>query len=275
MITASAHRAKTWLVTDIGKAVVFDAQPPFQILKTLDTGPITNHVNFAHNSQGSFAYITVGGLNEVQIYRTRDFSLVTRIPVGNLPHGLWPSGDGSRIYVGLENQDALAAIDTLQNKVIANVPIGQAPQALAYVPGAVPQGNGMAGLQPLGAAAGVVQMTLGPPSTAKSAARSSVSLFDQGLLQVLQVAAVGLEPKQPYVLAFAQNREGSGQLEPLSAFNTNPAGAAIVNAIGPIRQITRRQGRGDTDKRYLVIVQGTPAEHGTAVQMELDSANSP
>ena len=34
-----------------------------------------------------------------------------------------------RIYVGLENADALAAIDTATNRVIANVPIGQAPQA--------------------------------------------------------------------------------------------------------------------------------------------------
>jgi hypothetical protein len=26
---------------------VFDAQPPFAALKSIDTGPITNHVNFA------------------------------------------------------------------------------------------------------------------------------------------------------------------------------------------------------------------------------------
>ena len=83
--------------------------------------------------------MTVGGLNEVKVFRTDDFAQVATIPVGNLPHGIWPSGDGTRVYVGLENADALAAIDTLTNKVIATIPIGQAPQALVYVPGAVPE----------------------------------------------------------------------------------------------------------------------------------------
>jgi hypothetical protein len=31
---------------DIGKVSVFDARPPFTMLKTIETGPITNHVNF-------------------------------------------------------------------------------------------------------------------------------------------------------------------------------------------------------------------------------------
>ena len=58
------------------------------------------------------------------------FVLVGKIPVGKLPHGIWPSGDGSRIYVGLENADGMAAIDTATNKLIATSPIGQAPQAI-------------------------------------------------------------------------------------------------------------------------------------------------
>ena len=33
---------------------------------------------------------------------------------------------------------------------------------------------------------------------------TSVSLFDQGLIQVLQASVTGLEPKQPYVLALAR-----------------------------------------------------------------------
>ena len=88
-----------------------------------------------------FAYVTVGGLNEVKVFRTDDFSQVATIPVGALPHGLWPSGDGTRIYVGLENGDAVTAIDTLTNKVIGTTAIGQAPQALTYVPDAVPSGE--------------------------------------------------------------------------------------------------------------------------------------
>src|SRR6202035_3345073 len=129
-----------------------DAKPPFSVLKSIDTGPITNHVNIVHNANGTFAYVTVGGLNQVKVFRTDDFTQVAAIPVGKLPHGIWPSGDGSRVYVGLENADAVTAIDTMTNKVIATSPIGQAPQAITYVPNAVPEGGGMQGLQPLGIA---------------------------------------------------------------------------------------------------------------------------
>src|SRR5262249_4327432 len=140
--------------------------PPFSVLKTIDTGPITNHVNFVHNANGTFAYVTVGGLNEVQVFRTDDFSKVATIPVGKLPNGIWPSGDGTRVYVGLENDDGLAAIDTVKNAVIATIPIGQAAQAVNYVPNAVPDGDGMQGLQPLGVAGEVAHLALVPPADA-------------------------------------------------------------------------------------------------------------
>ena len=129
-IAASPDGMQVWLtLKDVGKTEVFIAKPPFTLLKTLDTGPITNHVNFASNANGRFAYVTVGGTNEVKVFRTDTFEQVATIPVGALPHGVWPSGDGTRIYVGLENADELAVLDTLANKVVASVPIGQAPQA--------------------------------------------------------------------------------------------------------------------------------------------------
>jgi hypothetical protein len=54
--------------------------------------------------------VTIGGLNEVKVFRTSDFSQVATIPVGALPHGIWPSGDGNRVYVGLENGDGVTVI---------------------------------------------------------------------------------------------------------------------------------------------------------------------
>jgi len=61
-IAANPDGKQVWFtLKDIGKTMVFDARPPFSVLKTIDTGPITNHVNFAHNANGTFAYITVGG----------------------------------------------------------------------------------------------------------------------------------------------------------------------------------------------------------------------
>jgi YVTN family beta-propeller protein len=263
-IAATPDGTQVWFtLKDVGKTVAFDAKPPFNVLKVIDTGPITNHVNFIRTSKGQFAYVTVGGINEVQVFDTATFAKVATIPVGKLPHGIWPSGDGSRIYVGLENADQLAVIDTSANKVIANVPIGQAPQALAYVSNAVPDGQGVSGLQPLGVAGQAAHLTL-DGATAKGA--TSISLFDQGLIQVVQASAAGLEPKTAYVLALAAQPDGTGPLQPLASFTTNPAGSAIVNAVGPVRQLVQADA-GD-QRRYLVIAQGTPQTLGAVVQRQ-------
>jgi hypothetical protein len=48
---------------------------------------------------------------------------------------------------------------------------------------------------------------------------------------------------------------------------TNPAGSAIVNAIGPIRQAV--QAKGKNERGYLVIVKGTPAKLGALVQVQV------
>src|SRR4029077_21215377 len=96
---ATSDGSQVWFaLEDTGKAQVFDAKPPFTVLKTLDTGPITNHVNFARNGHGQFAYVTIGGLNEVKVFRTDNFEQVATIPRGKLPYGIWPSGDGTRVY---------------------------------------------------------------------------------------------------------------------------------------------------------------------------------
>src|SRR5580700_8800671 len=241
-IAATPDGSQVWItLKDTGKVQVFNAHPPFAILKTMDTGPITNHVNIVHNAKGMFAYVTIGGLNQVKVFRTDNFEQVATIPVGKLPHGVWPSGDGTRVYVGLEGDDQMTAIDTLTNKVIASVPIGQAPQAIAYVPNAVPDGAGTDNLMPLGLAGQAAHLTLAPPGTktGQSAPPTSVALYDQGLAQVLEAAVTGLEPKQPYLLALSEHPDGSGKLQGLSGFMTNPAGGAIVNAVGPVRQLVR------------------------------------
>jgi len=271
-IAVTPDGGQVWLtLKDVGKAMAFSGRPPFAVLKTLATGPITNHVKIVRNSSGTFAYVTVGGLNQVQVFRTDDFSKVTTIPVGTLPHGVWDSGDGTRVYVGLENDDRLIAINTLTNQVVATIPIGQAPQAVIYVSDAVPTGAGTEGLQPLGVAGEAAHVTL---AATGGGGPTSVSLFDQGLIQVLQAAVSGLKPGKPYVLALARRRDGGGggggggPPEPLAAFTTNPAGAAVVDAIGPIRQIVRAST--PAERRYLVIAEGTPAQPGPVVQTQVD-----
>lgn len=267
-IAASPDGKQVWFtLKDIGKVQIFNAKPPFNIIKTFSTGPITNHVNFARNENGDFAYLTIGGLNAVKVFRTDTFEQVAMIPVGSLPHGLWPSGDGTRMYVGLENGDAFAVIDTLSNKKIGNVPIGQAPQAVVYVPNAVTEGDGLENLQPLGIAAQTAELKL-VGKTSSGEAPTSVTLFDQGLLQVLQASVTGLKPKSRYVLALAASPDGKGELQPVSNFMTNPAGAAVVNALGPIRQIVQNE-KADT-RRYLVIATASENGPGEVIQTQAD-----
>ncbi len=94
-----------------------------------------------------------------------------------------------------------------------------------------------------------------------------MTLFDQGLTQVVQAAVTGLKPKTSYVLVLSSLQKGHGELQSLASFTTNPAGAAIVNAVGPIRQLV--QGESKNPRRYLVITTGTAEQTGEVVQVQV------
>src|ERR1700752_374594 len=48
-IAASPDGTQVWLtLKDVGKAMIFSAVEPFDVLRVIDTGPITNHVNFVN-----------------------------------------------------------------------------------------------------------------------------------------------------------------------------------------------------------------------------------
>ena len=265
-VAATPDGRQVWFtLKDIGKTQVVNAKPPFNTLALLDTGPITNHVNIVRNAQGQFAYVTIGGLNEVKVFTTSDHpELVATIPTGELPHGLWPSGDGTRIYVGLENRNGVAAIDTASNKVVSTISTGQAPQGMVYIPNAVPDGPGTENLSPIGTSGDAVHLTLASSGATK--AETTVTLNNQGLVDALEAAVTGLVPKKPYLLALSDNADGSGHLEPVAKFMTNPAGAQIVVAIGPLRKTVEDQGTGP--RRYLVIAPVSGDKPGAPVQVQ-------
>jgi len=261
-IAATPDGSQVWLtLKDVGKTQVFNARPPFNTVAIIDTGPITNHVNIVRNANGQFAYVTIGGANEVKVYTTTDHpTLVATIPVGDLPHGIWPSGDGARIYAGLENGTALAVIDTAKNAVVATVPTGQSPQAIVYVPQAVRAGAGTDNLAPLGASGTAMHAALVAVGTQD--VRTTVAVNDQGLVDLLEAAVSGLAPKTSYVLALAANREGSGALEPIARFTASADGGAIPVTVGPFRRALA--GDASFPARFLVIAKvdatGKPGE---------------
>jgi len=255
-IAVTPENDEVWItLKDVGKVQIYSAKPPFEQKAVLDTGPITNHVNFANNRNGKFAYVTIGGANEVKAFRRGATpELIATIPVGELPHGIWPSGDGSRVYVALENGEHCVAIDTVTNKVIANIPIGQTTQALVYVPNAVPNGPGTENLMPLGVAANTARLHLEAGGTALPDAQASVAVNSLGLLDLIQIAARGLSPRTQYQVYLAEsNRSPFGKLEPLAVLKTNPDGAGIVQAIGPLKSVGGKDPNSFTPQRFLVV----------------------
>jgi YVTN family beta-propeller protein len=254
-IAVTPENDEAWItLKDVGKVQIYSAKPPFEQKSVLETGPITNHVNFANNRNGKFAYVTIGGANEVKAFRrSATPELVATIPVGELPHGIWPSGDGSRVYVALENGEHCVAIDTVTNKVIAHIPIGQTTQALVYVPNAVPSGSGSENLMPLGAAANTAVLHLEPAGTAFPEARASVAVNSLGLLDLIQIAAKGLSPRTHYQIYLAESNESPfGKLEPIAVIKTNPDGAGIVQTIGTLKALAANDA-SSTSQRFLII----------------------
>jgi YVTN family beta-propeller protein len=275
-IAVSPENDEVWItLKDAGKVQVYSAKPPFEQTALLDTGPITNHVNFVNNRNGKFAYVTVGGLGKVEVFRRGSTpQLVATIPVGELPHGIWPSGDGSRVYVALENGVQAAVIDTLTNQVIADIPIGQTTQAVVYVPNAVPNGAGVENLVPLGEAGNTARLRLEAGGKALPNAQASVAVNSLGLLDLIQIAAEGLSPRSQYRVFLADsNHQPFGNIEMLAVLKTNPDGAGIVQAIGPLKLLaeTALSPAGLPSKRFLIVVD---ANDPTQVVLRQSDASS-
>lgn len=256
-IAVTPENDEVWItLKDVGKVQVFSAKPPFEQKALLETGPITNHVAFANNRNGKFAYITIGGANQVKAFRRGATpELIATMPVGNLPHGIWPSGDGSRVYVALENGEQAVAIDTLTNMVIANVPIGQTTQALVYVPNAVPTGPGTDNLTPLGVAGNTARLHLEPGGPVLPDAQASVAVNSLGLLDLVQITAEGLAPKSQYQVYLTESFHAPfGKMEPLAILKTNPDGAGSVQAIGPLKTLVHRDLAASAPAQRFLIV---------------------
>lgn len=222
-LAVSPDGLEVWLThKDVGKVSIVDAQN-FTVLGVIETGSTTNHVNFVSRPDGNFAYVSVADLNQVQIYRRNGGSpqLVATIPTGADPHGIWPSPDNTRVYVALENQDAVQVINTISNSVIKTLPIGQMPQALVYVANAVPSGNGRNGLTQQGLNLRV------EPSTITVTGGGEADVVVRELINVdsVEVIAEALTPKAKYQV-YAVKGDGTRQL--IADFVGNSQGKGSV-----------------------------------------------
>jgi hypothetical protein len=107
---------------------------------------------------------------------------------------------------------------------------------------------------PLGAAANTARLRLEAGGTALPDAQASVAVNSLGLLDLVQIAAKGLAPKESYQVYLAEsNKSPFGKLEPLAVLKTNPNGAGIVQAIGPLKALAPTDTYSSAAPRYLIV----------------------
>ncbi|MGP1664451.1 MAG: YncE family protein, partial [Rhodanobacter sp.] len=239
--------SEIWMThKDVGKITRINTKS-LEVVGVMDVGFITNHISFATVAGNTFAYVTVGGENAVNVYTTDKIAkLVTTIPTGALPHGIWTSDDSSRIYVGLENGDAVDVIDPAINKVVAHIPVGQAPQALVFVSNAVPQGRGDTHLVP--------RVNVDPVNIAlkpvKASGRGFIVLRNLGVVDALEVNLFKMKPQTVYSVYL------NGTKTAAASFQTDLNGKANGTMIAPLRELAKPNANLVAPKNRIIVMEG-------------------
>ena len=236
-----------WLThKDAGKITRIDAEK-LKVISVFDTGFITNRVHFSETPKGVFAYVTVGGENAVKVYTYEAVpKLAVTIPVGAFPNGIYPSDDGSRMYVGLENSDAVEVIDTAANKVITRIPVGQSPQAVVYLSNAV-EGEGTANLKPRALTLEVINVSL---KAQADDAKGFVVVRSMGLVDSFEVSVSELKPNTVYKVYIEK------QDIPAALLETNEKGYAAVTSMGPVRKSISSISPDEITPSRIFIMEG-------------------
>ncbi len=106
-------------------------------------------------------------------------------------------------------------------------------------------------------------------------AQASVAVNSLGLLDLIQIAAEGLTPKSQYQVYLAESDHAPfGKLESLAVLKTNPDGAGIVQAIGPLKTLARNStpAGGAASRRFLIV---TDPKDPSQVVLRQTDASSP
>jgi YVTN family beta-propeller protein len=236
---------EVWMThKDVGKVTRIDTRSQ-EVTGVIDTGFITNHLAFAKAGGKVLAYVTVGGENLVKVYTTdKDAKLVASIPTGALPHGIWTSDDGSRIYVGLENGDGVQVIDTAANKIVATMGGGQAPQALVYLSNVAAPGSAD------NLVARVNQDAVNLPLKAREGqGRGFIVARQLGVVDALEVSVFKLKPDTEYRVYLDTEQAGS--------LKTDAKGMANATMIGPVRGFAQaKEAQEMPEQRHVLVMEG-------------------
>src|SRR5262245_23207769 len=123
--------------TDADSITVFDVAADGMLTKEreVEVGREPRSVALLSNKDWAYVANTVDGT--VQVINIDDYSTVTTIAVGTEPWAVVASPNGTYVYVANANDNTVSVIDTVgtsevaPNTVIATVPVGRSPRALA------------------------------------------------------------------------------------------------------------------------------------------------
>jgi YVTN family beta-propeller protein len=235
---------------DVGKVTVLNTAN-MAVEKVLETGSITNHVIFSRVNDQLLMLVTVGGENKVRVYNVaKNFQQRDTINVGALPHGLWHSADGKRMFVGIEYGDQVMAIDLDGMKVISTIQIGQSPQALVYADGATTEDGNTQGLAPLEDAANT-QVVLLSKIGSTGQAHGRLAVRPIGLSDLVEQAFTGLEPATSHTLALTRSEAAPYTLDyEINRFETDRQGKYNGQSTGLVKSLREHEGT----KSYLHVV---------------------
>lgn len=83
---------------------------------------------------GSFAWVSEGGTDTVQVVDLDDDSLESSISVGSEPRGVAVHPDGGTVYITNYDDDSVAVIDTSNNSIQRTITVGRGPYGVALDP---------------------------------------------------------------------------------------------------------------------------------------------
>lgn len=227
---------------DVGKVTILNTKT-MSVEKVISTGAITNHVIFSNVNKKLLMMVTIGGENLVRVFDAgQDFKQIDSISVGGLPHGLWASSDGKRMYVGLEYGDMVQPVNLETMEALSPVKIGQSPQALVYADNAVTDPDNVINLTPLNdeTATQVVNMY---PITKAMGGRGRLAIRSIGLTDLVEQIFTGLKSGVPYTLALTRSATTPFIADyEINSFEADPNGKYNGQSYGLVKTITDTTG---------------------------------
>ncbi len=104
-------------------AVQDDPARPFRLVKRIATPKAPSHLTFSADSQYVFA--TLQDSFEVVAIRLADQSIAWKLPVGDLPAGIWMTPDDKHLLIGVMGKDYVEVIDWRAQKTVKRIATGK------------------------------------------------------------------------------------------------------------------------------------------------------